>query len=44
MLQENLSPGFPIRSNTDWAVQPQKMVRGLKFQILENRGIVLSVA
>ena len=30
---EKLSLGFPIRSDTSWAVQPQKMARGLKFQI-----------
>ena len=27
------SLGFPIRSSTNWAVQPQKMVRGLNFRI-----------
>ena len=25
--------GFPTRSDTNWAVQPQKMVEGLKFGI-----------
>ena len=29
----NLSSGFQTRSDTNWAVQPQKMGRGLKFQI-----------
>ena len=28
-------PGFPIRSDTDRTVQPQKMTRGLKFRIYE---------
>ena len=36
MLQENLSSGFPTRSDTNQAVQPQKMARGLKFQIQEQ--------
>ena len=26
------SSGFPTRSDTNWAVQPQKMTRGLKFR------------
>ena len=33
--QKNLSSGFPTRSNTNRAVQPQKMTRGLKFWICE---------
>ena len=33
MSQENLSLGFVIRFITNEAVQPQKMARGLKFQI-----------
>ena len=33
VLQESLSPWFPTRSDTNRAVQPQKMARGLKFQI-----------
>ena len=34
-----------IRSDTNWAVQQQKMARGLKFRIkkLESRGLVLSM-
>ena len=32
-ILENLSLGFPSRSNTKWAVKPQKMARGLKFWI-----------
>ena len=32
-LWENRSSGFPTRSNKNQAVQPQKMARGLKFQI-----------
>ena len=31
--EKNLSLGFPTRSNTNRAVQPQKMARGLKFWI-----------
>ena len=31
-LQENLSLRFPTRSDTNRAVQPQKMARGLKFR------------
>ena len=30
---ENLSSRFPTRPETNWAVQPQKMARGLKFRI-----------
>ena len=32
------SSGFPTRSDTNWAVQPQKMARGLR-----SRAVVLSV-
>ena len=35
VTHENLSLGFPSRSDTNRAVQPQKMARGLKFWILE---------
>ena len=31
--QENLLSGFPAMSNTNLVVQPQKMARGLKYQI-----------
>ena len=31
--------GFQTRSNTNWTVQPQKMVRGLKFGIHEVEGL-----
>ena len=31
--------GFPTRSRTNQAVQPQKMARGLKFQIQEVEGL-----
>ena len=31
--QENLSSRFPTRSDTNRAVQPQKMAGGLKFRI-----------
>ena len=30
---ENRSSGFPTTSDTNWAVQPQKIARGLKFWI-----------
>ena len=33
--QENLSSGFHTRSDTNRAVKPQKMARGLKFRIQE---------
>ena len=39
MTQENLSSGFPTRSDTNWAVQSQKMDRGLKFWIKEEGGL-----
>ena len=39
MSQEYLSLGFPTRSNTNQAVQPQKMARGLKFWILGAKGL-----
>ena len=32
---KKLSSGFPTRSIINWAVQQQKIVRGLKFRILE---------
>ena len=31
--------GFPTKHDTNWAVQPQKMVRGLKCWILEVEGL-----
>ena len=33
-ISENLSLGFLIRSDTNRDAQPQKMVRGLKFQMI----------
>ena len=33
------SSGFPSRSDTNWAVMPQKMARGLKFRIKEVEGL-----
>ena len=36
---ENLSSGFPTRSDTNRAVQPQKMARGLKFRIYIEEGL-----
>ena len=35
MLRVNLSSGFSTRSDTNWAVQPQKVAKGLKFGIQE---------
>ena len=37
--RENIFSEFPTRSNTNRAVQPQKMVRDLKFRILEEKGL-----
>ena len=34
--------GFPTRSDTNRAVQPQEMARGLKFRILEVKGLYYS--
>ena len=34
----NLSSGFPTRSDTNQAVQTQKMARGLKFRIKKVKG------
>ena len=36
---ENLFSGYPTRSDTKRAVQPQKMARGLKFPIKEVEGL-----
>ena len=33
VMQENLSPWFPTRSDKNWAVHSQKMAGALKFQI-----------
>ena len=38
-MRENLSLGFPIRSNTNRAVQPQNTTRGLKFWLKEEEGV-----
>ena len=32
-------PGFPTRPDTNWAVQSQKMARGLKFRIYVVEGL-----
>ena len=37
--RENLSSGFPTRSDTNQAVLSQKMARGLKFLIKEVEGL-----
>ena len=34
MMYMNLCSGFPTRSDTNWAVQPQKIARGLTFWVL----------
>ena len=34
--QKNLSSGFQTRSDTNQAVQPQKMARDLKYRIWEE--------
>ena len=36
-----MSSGFPTRSDTNWAVQPLRMARGLKFQIEEVEELYL---
>ena len=38
-MRENLSLGFPTRSDPNWAVQPQKIARDLKFWIKEEKGL-----
>ena len=38
-MRENLFSGFPTRSHTNRTVQPQKMVRALKFQIKKVEGL-----
>ena len=39
--RENLFSGFLTRSDTNWAVLPQNMARGLKFRIEEVDGLYL---
>ena len=43
MSLENLSSGFPTRSDTIRAVQQQKMARGLKFAIRKKRDCTFRV-
>ena len=38
-MRENRYSGFPTRSDTNQAVQPQKMARGLKFRIYKVDGL-----
>ena len=40
LSRQNLSSGFPTRSETNQTVQPQKMIRGLNFWIKEEEGLV----
>ena len=37
--EKNRSSGFPTKSDTNRAVQPQKMARGLKFRIEVVEGL-----
>ena len=39
LLVRKKSSGFQIRSDTNRAVQPQKMARGLKFWIYKEEGL-----
>ena len=39
MRKPVLSSGFPTMSDTNLALQPQKMARNLKFKILEIEGL-----
>ena len=38
-MWENRSSGFPTRSDTNRAVQPQKMTRGYEFRIKVEEGL-----
>ena len=38
-MRKHRSSGFPTRSDTNYAVQPHKMARGLKFRIKEVEGL-----
>ena len=42
--QENLSSGFQTSSDTNQAVQPQKMARGLEIRISKMRGCSIYLA
>ena len=42
-MQENMSSGFPTRSDTNWPVQSQKNARCLNFLDISRRRIVLFV-
>ena len=47
MSRENLSSGFPTRSNTNGTVQPQRIVRGFKFctiYVAKTKALVSCVA
>ena len=43
MSRENLSSGFSTSSDKNWAVQPDKMDKGLKFLIQEEEGLYCTV-
>ena len=38
-MRENLSLGFPTRSDINWPVQQEKQARSLKFWIEEEKGL-----
>ena len=38
-MSENWSSGFPTRSDTNQAVQPQEMAKGLRFWIWKAEGL-----
>ena len=40
LVVRKASSRFSTRSDTNWAVQPQKMARGLKFWILVEEGLL----
>ena len=39
MSQDNLASGFPTRFNTNQAVWPQEIARGLKFHMYVVQGL-----
>ena len=39
VVRKKRSSGFPTRSHTNQAVQPQKMARSLKFRIYKEEGL-----
>ena len=43
LVQRKLVFGISNRSNTNWAIQPQKTARGLKFLIYEEQDLYYSI-